>query len=212
MKLKKGIHPEIRSCNPPRTKGYLACSVAKVFSQLGGMRTEVSEYNFEITEHDTPTCNPEISLLVSDTESEAAETIASWLASALNRNDSVLFIHGPGSSILDAAFHRFGLPRSGTNSRSPWRAATQVLGLSCQTAGLQLTPTSFLNSFPYRGPLFQGDSRATWKVLFASIQDYTAQNGRRLGAKLPPLSGKKKHSRVSPVRSWTCSSINWCRN
>jgi ATP-dependent helicase/nuclease subunit B len=61
-------------------------------------------------------------------EFEVSEVIASWLE--IHRDLSeVLIIRGDGSVVLDDVLHSHNLPGLGSNSRSRWRTALQVLPL-----------------------------------------------------------------------------------
>ena len=87
-------------------------------------------------------------LLTGDTEAEAAEGLAEWLAAAPAGNTSgnrdVLLIRGAGSRILDEALHRRGLPRLGCDLGSRWRAALQVLVLALRNLWRPASPQLLL--------------------------------------------------------------------
>lgn len=66
-------------------------------------------------------------VLDADSEIDAAEIVADWLAADSNR-DTVL-IRSQGSPLLDGALSKRHLPRAGVVARSPWRTALRVLPL-----------------------------------------------------------------------------------
>lgn len=73
-------------------------------------------------------------VLEADDEWLAAEAVAGWLAAAPADNDGVVIVRGHGTSLLDEACHRLGLPRVGGTGRSRWRGALQVLPLALENA------------------------------------------------------------------------------
>ncbi|GHV80151.1 hypothetical protein AGMMS49944_19420 [Spirochaetia bacterium] len=68
-------------------------------------------------------------LLETDTEWEAAEALAMWLAADTTKNDRVTMIVPGTSGALSSALHHMGLPRTGSNEPSKWRAHLQILPL-----------------------------------------------------------------------------------
>lgn len=90
-------------------------------------------------------------LVVGQTEADAAEALAEWLAAEKQFNKDVVLIRGTGSSLLDEALHRKGLPRLGRDSRSRWRAALQVLLLAIENAWKPVNPHLLLEilTLPY---------------------------------------------------------------
>jgi len=68
--------------------------------------------------------------LGADTEADAAEAVACWLAADRDANDGVVIVRGDGSELLDEALRRHGLPRLGVDVASRWRAVLQVLPLA----------------------------------------------------------------------------------
>ncbi|GHV04886.1 hypothetical protein FACS189485_11050 [Spirochaetia bacterium] len=68
-------------------------------------------------------------LLEADTEWEAAEALAMWLAADKDANEKVNMIVPDASGVLGTALHRLGLPRTGSNESSKWRAHLQILPL-----------------------------------------------------------------------------------
>ncbi|AEF86592.1 hypothetical protein TREPR_1819 [Treponema primitia ZAS-2] len=68
-------------------------------------------------------------LLESDTEWEAAEALAMWLAADKDANKNVNMIVSDASGVLGTALHRLGLPRTGSRESSKWRAHLQILPL-----------------------------------------------------------------------------------
>lgn len=82
------------------------------------------------------TCHNDGSVVVLEADDEwlAAEAIAGWLAAAPADNDGVVIVRGHGTSLLDEACHRLGLPRVGGTGRSRWRGALQVLPLALENA------------------------------------------------------------------------------
>jgi len=83
-------------------------------------------------------------LIAGQTEAEAAEALAQWLAADSEANKDVLIIKGMGSRLLDEALHARGLPRLGSDSGSRWRAALQVLLLAIKNAWLPVNPQLLL--------------------------------------------------------------------
>uniref|UniRef100_UPI0005EB94E1 PD-(D/E)XK nuclease family protein n=1 Tax=Desulfonatronum thioautotrophicum TaxID=617001 RepID=UPI0005EB94E1 len=83
-------------------------------------------------------------LIAGQTEAEAAEALAQWLAADDQANRDVLIIKGMGSRLLDEALHARGLPRLGSDSGSRWRAALQVLLLAIKNAWLPVNPQLLL--------------------------------------------------------------------
>ncbi|GAB6056976.1 PD-(D/E)XK nuclease family protein [Desulfonatronum parangueonense] len=83
-------------------------------------------------------------LIAGQTEAEAAEALAEWLAADSEANKDVLIIKGMGSRLLDEALHARGLPRLGSDSGSRWRAALQVLLLALKNAWLPVNPQLLL--------------------------------------------------------------------
>lgn len=66
-------------------------------------------------------------LLTASSDLEAAEAVASWLAS---RNDEVVVIDAAGDALLDQAVRHHGLSSAGVSSSSRFRPALQVLPLA----------------------------------------------------------------------------------
>ncbi|MDR1905094.1 MAG: hypothetical protein LBQ88_22790, partial [Treponema sp.] len=60
-------------------------------------------------------------LLEADTEWEAAEALAMWLAADKEANKKVNMIVPGASGVLGTALHRLGLPRTGSGESSKWR-------------------------------------------------------------------------------------------
>lgn len=83
-------------------------------------------------------------LIAGQTEAEAAEALAEWLAASSEANKDVLIIKGMGSRLLDEALHARGLPRLGSDSGSRWRAALQILLLALKNAWLPVNPQLLL--------------------------------------------------------------------
>ncbi len=92
----------------------------------------------------TVTGDGSLMLIAGQTESEAAEALAEWLAADREGNKDVLIIKGMGSRLLDEALHVRGLPRLGSDSGSRWRAALQVLLLALKNAWLPVNPQLLL--------------------------------------------------------------------
>lgn len=68
-------------------------------------------------------------LISSETEWDAAETLARYLASSEESHETTTIICQGSSDILDQALQRHGLPQIGSSSDSPWRTALQILPL-----------------------------------------------------------------------------------
>ncbi|TVQ96862.1 MAG: PD-(D/E)XK nuclease family protein [Desulfovibrionales bacterium] len=92
----------------------------------------------------TPSGDGSLLLIAGQTEAEAAEALAEWLAADSEANKDVLIIKGMGSRLLDEALHARGLPRLGSDSGSRWRAALQVLLLALKNAWLPVNPQLLL--------------------------------------------------------------------
>ncbi len=90
-------------------------------------------------------------LVVGQTEADAAEALAEWLAADKASNSGVVLVKSMGSRLLDESLHRMGLPRLGTDSRSRWRAALQVLLLAIENAWRPVNPHLLLEilTLPY---------------------------------------------------------------
>jgi len=90
-------------------------------------------------------------LVVGQTEADAAEALAEWLASDEASNTEVVLMKSMGSRLLDESLHRMGLPRLGTDSRSRWRAALQMLLLAIENAWNPVNPHLLLEilTLPY---------------------------------------------------------------
>ncbi len=90
-------------------------------------------------------------LVVGQTEADAAEALAEWLAADEASNSEVVLMKSMGSRLLDESLHRKGLPRLGTDSRSRWRAALQLLLLAIENAWKPVNPHLLLEilTLPY---------------------------------------------------------------
>ncbi|MDQ0665410.1 ATP-dependent helicase/nuclease subunit B [Arthrobacter ulcerisalmonis] len=73
------------------------------------------------------TAQPELTVLTAETEWEAAEHAARWLASGDNSSTAVAC--SDSTSVLDQYLARHSLPRLGVGARSPWRAQDQLIPL-----------------------------------------------------------------------------------
>lgn len=62
-------------------------------------------------------------------EFEVSEALASWIEVYSGDSSNILFVRGDGSPVLDDALHAHNLPGIGSESRSRWRTALQVLPL-----------------------------------------------------------------------------------
>lgn len=76
----------------------------------------------------------EVSVLVAETEWEAAEHTARWLASAAttagnHATDRSAVVASTSTALLDQELQRRGLPRIGVSCRSRWRAMDQIIPL-----------------------------------------------------------------------------------
>jgi hypothetical protein len=71
-------------------------------------------------------------LLTAESEIDAAEALADWLAADPSGNDDVVIVRNAGSGLLDGELRVRNLPRAGLGVRSPWRAALQVLPLALE--------------------------------------------------------------------------------
>ncbi|GMO34291.1 MAG: PD-(D/E)XK nuclease family protein [Termitinemataceae bacterium] len=99
----------------------------KVFEKLKDLRVTIEEPQLQAPNVDIG--NKSLVLLEADTEWEAAEALAMWLAADKEKNDDINMIVQGVSSALDFALHRMGLPRSGNSESSKWRANLQILPL-----------------------------------------------------------------------------------
>ena len=70
---------------------------------------------------------PRLTVLTAETEWEAAEHAARWLANG--GNGGTVVVCSDTTSVLDQYLATHGLPRLGIGSRSPWRAQDQVIPL-----------------------------------------------------------------------------------
>ncbi|GHV82006.1 hypothetical protein AGMMS49991_05640 [Spirochaetia bacterium] len=103
-----------------------------VFKKLGeiGVPIEAPQPQAAVTLSDKS-----LVLLDADTEWEAAEAIAIWLAADKDANNQVNMIvpdasgGADASGVLGTALHRLGLPRTGSSESSKWRAHLQILPL-----------------------------------------------------------------------------------
>ena len=72
--------------------------------------------------------SPSITVLEAETEWEAAEHAARWLAAAPSGTSTVVAASAP-TTILDQYLAGHGLPRLGVGGKSPWRAQDQIIPL-----------------------------------------------------------------------------------
>jgi len=75
-----------------------------------------------------------IILLRPEDEWSAANILASWLRAGEARNSDVLLVHNGGSNVLEQAMHNMALPKLGSNERSTFRAALQIMPLALANA------------------------------------------------------------------------------
>lgn len=73
------------------------------------------------------TVQPQLTVLTAETEWEAADQAARWLASGDNASTAV--VCSDRTSVLDQYLATHGLPRLGVGARSPWRAQNQLIPL-----------------------------------------------------------------------------------
>ena len=90
-------------------------------------------------------------LVVGQTEADAAEALSEWLAADKASNSEVVLIRSMGSRLLDESLRRKGLPSLGSDSRSRWRAALQMLLLAIENAWNPVNPHLLLEilTLPY---------------------------------------------------------------
>ena len=101
-----------------------------------------------------------------NSELDAAEAVADWLAADRDANERVVIIRGRGSALLDSRLHGLELPQIGIGVRSPWRAAMQVLPLAFELHWDPLDPyrlLEFLN-LPH-GPIPRSAARRLTQAL-----------------------------------------------
>lgn len=73
------------------------------------------------------TVQPQLTVLTAETEWDAAEQAARWLANGDNASTAV--VCSDSTSVLDQYLAGHGLPRLGVGTRSPWRAQDQLIPL-----------------------------------------------------------------------------------
>lgn len=91
-----------------------------IFSLLRGRGILVSEKAVDGTQ-------PQLHVLTAETEWEAAENVARWLAGGNNANTAVVCSND--TSVLDHYLADTGLPRLGVGANSSWRANDQIIPL-----------------------------------------------------------------------------------
>ncbi|MDR1949681.1 MAG: hypothetical protein LBQ38_09830, partial [Spirochaetaceae bacterium] len=97
-----------------------------VFNKLGAMGVPIKEAPPQAP---ITLLEDSLVLLEADTEWEAAEALAMWLAADKDANKKVNMIVPGASGVLGTALHRLGLPRTGSGESSKWRAHLQILPL-----------------------------------------------------------------------------------
>ncbi|MDR6621122.1 PD-(D/E)XK nuclease family protein [Sinomonas atrocyanea] len=80
-----------------------------------------------ISEAPEPARTPELTVLAAETEWEAAEHAARWLAA--NANGSTAVVCSDPTGVLDQYLAQHGSPRLGVGARSAWRAQDQLIPL-----------------------------------------------------------------------------------
>jgi hypothetical protein len=97
-----------------------------VFNKLGAMGVPIKEAPLQAP---ITLLEDSLVLLEADTEWEAAEALAMWLAADEDANKKLNMIVPGASGVLGTALHRLGLPRTGSSESSKWRAHLQILPL-----------------------------------------------------------------------------------
>jgi len=105
-------------------------------------------------------------LLRTDTEWDAAETLARWLKADEENNHGVAIIAGSDTGVLDLALHRLGLPAVGRSDSSAWRSILQVLPLVLANAWkpIDIHRLTELLALP-RSPIHNADARTLLQAL-----------------------------------------------
>lgn len=107
-----------------------------------------------------------VALLEADDPLQAAEVLASWLATSPAANEGLVLVRGGGSLLLDAECNRMGLPRPGGNACSPLRGALQILPLAFELSWQPLDPARLLELLLLPGsPIPRGAARRFTRAL-----------------------------------------------
>ena len=125
--------------------------------------------------------------LSASTALEAADALGAWLAAEETTEGTVAIVAESGAEVLDAAMHRYGLPRPGGGGRSQWRAALQLLPLGLGIHWAPFDPQRYL------------------EFLTAPICPlHPAMAGRLVRAleKFPGLGGKKWLEALAKCEEW----------
>lgn len=88
---------------------------------------KLRDLGVRVTEAGRPVAQPRLTVLTSETEWEAAEHAARWLASGANTSTAV--VCSDSTTVLDHYLAGHELPRLGVGARSPWRAQDQLIPL-----------------------------------------------------------------------------------
>ncbi|MBB5021356.1 PD-(D/E)XK nuclease family protein [Desulfurispira natronophila] len=147
LSLKSGIPAHIETLTLSEPRSILPAIWQQILALLAGQGTHIVESavpapqgtttNLSAIQHALGSLNPphidtgddSLLLISAETEWDAAETLARYLASAPADNSTTTLICQGSSDILDQALQRHGLPQIGASSDSPWRTALQILPL-----------------------------------------------------------------------------------
>jgi ATP-dependent helicase/nuclease subunit B len=88
---------------------------------------KLRERGVQVSEASQATAQPRLTVLTAETEWDAAEHAARWLANGDNASTAV--VCSDSTSVLDQYLAGHGLPRLGVGARSPWRAQDQLIPL-----------------------------------------------------------------------------------
>ncbi|GAB3273577.1 PD-(D/E)XK nuclease family protein [Sinomonas notoginsengisoli] len=88
---------------------------------------ELRDRGVQVSEAPEPAGRPELTVLAAETEWEAAEQVARWLAAGANTSTAV--VCSDPTSVLDQYLTMHRLPHLGVGARSPWRAQDQLIPL-----------------------------------------------------------------------------------